>query len=174
MLVAALPSPSHVPHLIAPLPGWRGPLPSRQWSGYINISEAMGTDMRVHYWYIESEGSPEADPLLVWTNGGPSASSMFGLLVELGPLLLNDESVQTAEYGRGRTDDVLQPSQLVAAWRLAHVRLAAAGRLLERRSALSSDRRKIIVKVQSIFILTYRIDVDFVKLAVKFAMKSKS
>ena len=32
------------------LPGWRGPLPSRQWSGYINISQAMGTDMRVHYW----------------------------------------------------------------------------------------------------------------------------
>ena len=82
------------------LPGWRGPLPSRQWSGYINISDAMGADMRVHYWYIESEGSPEADPLLVWTNGGPGASSMFGLLVELGPLLLNDESVQTAEYGR--------------------------------------------------------------------------
>ena len=41
---------------------------------------------------MESENDPSTDPLVVWYNGGPGASSMYGLMVELGPLLLNDES----------------------------------------------------------------------------------
>ena len=45
-----------------------------------------------------SEGSPAKDPTIMWTNGGPGASSMFGLLVELGPLLLNDDSTKTEAY----------------------------------------------------------------------------
>jgi len=54
--------------------------------------------MSVHYWYLESEGDPTEDPILLWTNGGPGASSMFGLLVELGPLVVNDDSFETDSY----------------------------------------------------------------------------
>ena len=80
------------------LPGWQGTLPSRMYSGMINVSAAVGTDMHVHYWYIESENDPATDSTIMWTNGGPGASSMFGLLVELGPLLLNVDSVKTDDY----------------------------------------------------------------------------
>ena len=48
--------------------------------------------------YIESEGDPEKDPLLLWTNGGPGASSMWGVLSELGPLQLNEESLTTEDF----------------------------------------------------------------------------
>ena len=42
----------------------------------------------MHYWFIESEVEPQKKPLLLWFNGGPGASSLYGLLVELGPFLV--------------------------------------------------------------------------------------
>lgn len=80
------------------LPGWNLPLPSKMYSGYVNTSEMMGIPCQVHYWFIESEGDPQTDPTILWTNGGPGASSMFGITVELGPLLLNEYSLSTDEY----------------------------------------------------------------------------
>jgi serine carboxypeptidase-like clade 1 len=84
---------------ITSLPGWSPkPLPSRMWSGFINVSAAAGRPMQVHYWLLNSEKDPSTDPTILWTNGGPGASSMFGLLVELGPLVLNDDSLATDDY----------------------------------------------------------------------------
>lgn len=84
--------------LVTELPGWQGALPSATYSGYVNVSDTAGMPMMVHYLYIESEGSPAADPTILWTNGGPGASSMFGIFVELGPLLLNEDSLTTDDY----------------------------------------------------------------------------
>jgi len=49
--------------------------------------------MLMHYWFVESESNPASDPVVMWYNGGPGASSLYGLLVELGPLMLNDDSL---------------------------------------------------------------------------------
>jgi carboxypeptidase C (cathepsin A) len=56
------------------LPGWQDVLPSRMFSGLVDA----GTDvegnvtytMHEHYFFVESEGDPMKDPLIVWTNGG--------------------------------------------------------------------------------------------------------
>lgn len=65
------------------LPGWLGKLPSRSWSGFVDgTPPGEKKPIHSHYWLFESEGDPDNDPLIVWTNGGPGASSMFGLLVE--------------------------------------------------------------------------------------------
>ena len=92
--VLAMPSADEV----TALPGWSKPLPMKLYSGYVNASKALGIACQVHYWYLESEGSPSTDPTILWTNGGPGASSMFGVLVELGPFLLNENSLTTKEY----------------------------------------------------------------------------
>lgn len=87
---------------ITSLPGWSGKLPSRMYNGWIDAGvppNGVGT-MFFHYWFVESEGDPSSDPILLWYNGGPGASSLFGLLVELGPLLLNDDSIASSEYHR--------------------------------------------------------------------------
>jgi carboxypeptidase C (cathepsin A) len=54
----------------------------------------------MHFWFVESEGNPETDPVIMWYNGGPGASSIFGLLTEMGPLWLNDLSEMVRELSR--------------------------------------------------------------------------
>ncbi|EGD82306.1 hypothetical protein PTSG_02974 [Salpingoeca rosetta] len=48
----------------------------------------------VHWILLESERDPKNDPLVVWYQGGPGASSLYGLFVEFGPLRLNELSMQ--------------------------------------------------------------------------------
>jgi carboxypeptidase C (cathepsin A) len=52
---------------IGHLPGASSPLKSKQFSGFLSISDTKF----IHYYYIESERSPETDSLVFWTNGGP-------------------------------------------------------------------------------------------------------
>lgn len=76
-----------------PLPGWpeTSSLPSRWFSGLLDAGTKDGRSVRHHYVLVESETNPDKDPVLVWSNGGPGASSMFGLMFELGPLRLTDD-----------------------------------------------------------------------------------
>jgi serine carboxypeptidase-like clade 1 len=86
---------------VTSLPGWNGTLPSKWYSGFVDVSPSpLGTKMFEHYVFIESENDPANDPVVLWMNGGPGASSMYGLFVEMGPLLLKDDSLQTDEYRR--------------------------------------------------------------------------
>jgi hypothetical protein len=68
------------------LPGWEGPLPSKHYSGYLDVGLKTGEkkDIHIHYWLSESEGSPETDPVVFWMNGGPGGSSLIGGLTENG------------------------------------------------------------------------------------------
>ncbi|XP_043844764.1 lysosomal protective protein-like [Dromiciops gliroides] len=77
----------YAPDLITSLPGLAD-LPSfKQWSGYLQA----GSDKYFHYWFVESQGNPESDPLVLWLNGGPGCSSMEGLLAENGPYGMNND-----------------------------------------------------------------------------------
>jgi serine carboxypeptidase-like clade I len=86
-----------IEHEIKYLPGWSPrALPSKQYSGFVNANE--DGSLKMHYWFVEAEYNASTSPLLLWFNGGPGASSLFGLLVELGPFLLNDISRQSPLY----------------------------------------------------------------------------
>jgi carboxypeptidase C (cathepsin A) len=49
-----------------------------QFSGYLNIPGNSGNSKFMHYWFVESMGSPTKDPLAFWTNGGPGCSGLIG------------------------------------------------------------------------------------------------
>lgn len=69
------------------LPGLSFKPKFRQFSGYL---KATGT-RRLHYWFVESQRNPSADPLVFWMNGGPGCSSLDGFLSEHGPFLVSDD-----------------------------------------------------------------------------------
>lgn len=85
------------PDRLNSLPGYPHPLLSPWYSGYLDY-ELNGVDIHTHFVYIEAEENENNAPLIYWSNGGPGASSLFGLMTELGPLLLSDLSLQTREY----------------------------------------------------------------------------
>lgn len=75
------------------LPGLAKQPSFKQYSGYLDLS----TGKHLHYWFVESQGKPESDPLVLWLNGGPGCSSLDGLLTEHGPFLIQDDGV-SLEY----------------------------------------------------------------------------
>ncbi|OXV06609.1 hypothetical protein Egran_05622 [Elaphomyces granulatus] len=67
------------------------------YSGYVKFppNTMPGVDqnypVNLFFWYFESQNEPLENPLSIWFNGGPGASSIFGLFVENGPChILND------------------------------------------------------------------------------------
>jgi len=63
--------------LVNNLPGWDQPLPSKQYSGYIQVTTSSPFKF-LHYWFVESENNPATDPVVLWMNGGPGCSSLDG------------------------------------------------------------------------------------------------
>ncbi|XP_065188841.1 uncharacterized protein LOC135819543 [Sycon ciliatum] len=82
--VADSSSDPHSDAVVQSLPGWSGPLPSKHYSGYVDIDSG-----RMHYVFVESENnclSQQQDqvPLVLWVQGGPGCSSLMGFFTEVG------------------------------------------------------------------------------------------
>ncbi|KAG8089749.1 hypothetical protein GUJ93_ZPchr0011g28602 [Zizania palustris] len=71
---------------VARVPGFDGALPSRLQTGYVTVDEENGAEL--FYYFIESEGDPGSDPVLLWITGGDRCSVLSALFFEIGPLKL--------------------------------------------------------------------------------------
>jgi len=75
---------------ITSLPGYYKALPSKHYSGYVDIQG----DKHIHYWFVESQNKPSSDPVVLWLNGGPGASSTgYGFFNEMGTFHCDDDSL---------------------------------------------------------------------------------
>ncbi|KAF8823052.1 putative Serine carboxypeptidase-like 36 [Cardiosporidium cionae] len=80
---------------ILSLPGWlEKTLPSRMYTGYVPVAEHK---KHLHYFFVESQGSPKNDPVILWMQGGPGASGFYGLFTEMGPFSLSQLSLKLNE-----------------------------------------------------------------------------
>ncbi|KAF9448783.1 serine carboxypeptidase [Macrolepiota fuliginosa MF-IS2] len=59
-----------------------------QASGYGDLTATKS----LWFWFFESRSNPDTAPLALWFNGGPGSSSMIGLLQELGPCRITNDS----------------------------------------------------------------------------------
>ncbi|OAA67919.1 Peptidase S10, serine carboxypeptidase [Niveomyces insectorum RCEF 264] len=77
---------------------------STQYTGWLDVGPK-----HLFFWYFESRSVPDEDPLLLWQTGGPGASSMLGLLEELGPCLINAHGNGTVHnpYGWNQAANLL-------------------------------------------------------------------
>lgn len=72
------------PDRVIALPGY-GCVKHIELAGYLPASESG----ELFYWFIASRSNPAIDPLVIWLNGGPGSSSLYGFLLENGPYRVN-------------------------------------------------------------------------------------
>eukprot|EP01137_Pigoraptor_chileana_P022106 Opistho-2@86641 len=58
------------------------------YAGYLS-TDSTG-DKQLFYWFVESANNATSDPLVLWLNGGPGCSSLYGLFYENGPFRFLD------------------------------------------------------------------------------------
>ncbi|XP_078572238.1 putative serine carboxypeptidase CPVL [Branchiostoma floridae x Branchiostoma japonicum] len=59
-------------------------------SGYLTVNKTYNSNM--FFWFFPALSDPETAPLLLWLQGGPGGSSMFGLFSEMGPFYITKDS----------------------------------------------------------------------------------
>jgi carboxypeptidase C (cathepsin A) len=65
------------------LPGLQEDINFKQYAGSVIVNETHGRSL--FYWFVESQGDPTTDPVLLWLQGGPGCSSLGGFFEENGP-----------------------------------------------------------------------------------------
>lgn len=70
--------------------------PVQSYSGFFNVNPAYGS--HEFFWYFPAINAPETAPVVLWLQGGPGASSLFGLFSENGPFYLKNGRVYLRKY----------------------------------------------------------------------------
>jgi len=56
---------------------------AESYAGYLTVNETYNSNM--FFWYFKAKVAPETSPVVLWLQGGPGASSLYGLFTENGP-----------------------------------------------------------------------------------------
>lgn len=68
--------------LVGPLPGAN----VKSYAGYLTVNKKYNSNL--FFWFFPAQKRPEKAPVLLWLQGGPGGTSMFGLFVEHGPYVV--------------------------------------------------------------------------------------
>lgn len=61
----------------------------KSYSAYFTVNKTANSNM--FFWYFEAAKNASSAPVVVWLQGGPGASSLFGLFTENGPFYVDKE-----------------------------------------------------------------------------------
>ncbi len=75
------------------------------YSGYLTVSKVHQSNL--FFWFFTTNQNWTHAPLVLWLNGGPGATSMFGLFTENGPYVFKKGKLQLREHTWTRFYNVL-------------------------------------------------------------------
>lgn len=95
----------------------------RQYTGWVNVPGDQETNL--FFWFVE--GRQRTDKLTIWLNGGPGASSLYGLFTGNGPCEVVEKGVdeyETAirEWGWDRESNMLFIDQVGLPQMMLHMK----------------------------------------------------
>lgn len=61
------------------------------YTGFFTVDKQYNSN--IFFWYFEAVARPQEAPLLIWLQGGPGASSLFGLFTENGPFNIDENGL---------------------------------------------------------------------------------
>ncbi|CAF2124066.1 unnamed protein product [Rotaria magnacalcarata] len=65
------------------------PYKQQSFSGYLTVNKTYNSNM--FFWFFPTQNGDKNAPVLLWLQGGPGATSLFGLFTEHGPIQVNDD-----------------------------------------------------------------------------------
>lgn len=78
----------------------------KSYSGFLTVNKTYNSN--IFFWFFPSETWSQKAPVLVWLQGGPGASSMFGLFSEHGPYIITEKlNVTLRQFSWTKTISVL-------------------------------------------------------------------
>ncbi|XP_032691604.1 venom serine carboxypeptidase [Odontomachus brunneus] len=63
------------------------------YSGYLTVNKAYNSNL--FFWFFPAAHNPKTAPIVLWLQGGPGATSMFGLFMENGPFAITANKTLT-------------------------------------------------------------------------------
>ncbi|XP_025785081.1 probable serine carboxypeptidase CPVL [Puma concolor] len=88
--------------LVPPFPGSN----VKSYAGYITVNKTYNSN--IFFWFFPAQVQPMAAPVVLWLQGGPGGSSMFGLFVEHGPYIVTSNmTVRPREFSWSTTFSML-------------------------------------------------------------------
>lgn len=78
----------------------------KSYSGFLTVNSTHNSNM--FFWYFPAKDNADRAPLVLWLQGGPGGSSLFGLFVENGPFSVDsDIKLVPREYSWHRNHNML-------------------------------------------------------------------
>lgn len=78
----------------------------KSYSGYFTVNKSYNSNL--YFWFFPSLSNPKNDPIILWLQGGPGATSLIGLFAENGPFTVkNKKGLKLRKYAWTNTHSVI-------------------------------------------------------------------